>query len=43
MDSTLIPANASLSSLRSLKTGQGVREHLAEVRERNKVSEKPEN
>jgi len=42
VDSTLIPANASLSSLRSLPTGQGVREHLAEVRERNKVSEKPE-
>lgn len=42
VDSTLVPANASLSSLRCLKTGQGVREHLAEVRERNKVSEKPE-
>jgi transposase len=42
VDSTLIPANASLSSLRSIKTGEGVREHLAQVRERNKVSEKPE-
>jgi len=42
VDSTLIPANASLSSLRSLKTGEGVREHLAQLRERNKVSEKPE-
>ena len=42
VDSTLIPANASLSSLRCLKTGQGVREHLAEVRERNKVREEPE-
>jgi transposase len=42
VDSTLIPANASLSSLRSIKTGQGVREHLAQVRERNKVSERPQ-
>jgi len=42
VDSTLIPANASLSSLRCLKTGQGVRKHLAEVRERNRVSETPE-
>jgi len=42
VDSTLMPANASLSSLRSLKTGKGVREHLAEVRERNKTTERPE-
>jgi transposase len=42
VDSTLIPANASLSSLRSIKTGKGVREHLAEVRERNKTAERPE-
>lgn len=35
VDSSLIPANASLSSLRSLKTGKGVREHLREVRARN--------
>jgi len=42
LDSTLIPANASLSSLRSIKTGKGVREHLAEVRERNAVTQAPE-
>lgn len=42
VDSTLIPANASLSSLRSIKTGKGVREHLAQVRERNEVSERLE-
>lgn len=42
VDSTLIPANASLSSLRSIKTGKGVREHLREVRKHNKASEKPE-
>lgn len=42
VDSTLIAANASLSSLRSIKTGKGVREHLAQVRERNKVSQNPE-
>ena len=35
LDSSLIPANASLSSLRSVKTGRGVREHLRQVRERN--------
>jgi transposase len=29
LDSSLIPANASLSSLRSVKTGKGVREHPA--------------
>jgi len=42
VDSTLIPANASLSSLRSIKTGKGVQEHLREVRERNKTNETPE-
>lgn len=36
VDSSLIPANASLSSLRSLKTGKGVSEHLREVREKNR-------
>lgn len=34
VDSTLFPANASLSSLKSVKTGEGVREHLARLRER---------
>jgi transposase len=45
VDATLIPANASLSSLRSVKTGKGVREHLREVREHNRSNgtrEKPE-
>jgi transposase len=32
-DSTLIPANASLSSLRSVKTGITVKEHLKQLRE----------
>jgi transposase len=36
LDSSLIPANASLSSLRSVKTGKGVKEHLREVKERNR-------
>jgi transposase/vacuolar-type H+-ATPase subunit E/Vma4 len=35
VDSSLIPANASLSSLRSIKTGKAVREHLREVAEKN--------
>lgn len=39
LDSSLIPANASLSSLRSVKTGKGVREHLREVRQRNRQAQ----
>ncbi|MGV3617005.1 MAG: transposase [Fimbriimonas sp.] len=35
-DSTLLAANASLSSLKSVKTGEGVREHLARLREEGK-------
>ena len=35
LDGTLIPTNASLSSLRSITTGQSVGEHLAAVREHN--------
>ena len=38
VDSSLIPANASLSSLHSVKTGKGVREHLREVREKNQAT-----
>ncbi len=37
VDATLIAANASLSSLRSVTTGQGVREHLREVHARNRA------
>ena len=33
VDSTLLPANASLSSLKCVKTGVGVKEHLARLRE----------
>ena len=39
VDSSLIPANASLSSLKSVKTGKKVSEHLREVEEKNKVAE----
>lgn len=39
VDATLIPANASLSSLRSLTTSKGVREHLQEVAERNRLAD----
>jgi len=42
VDASLIPANASLSSLRSVKTGKGVREHLREVEEKNKAAESEE-
>lgn len=34
-DATLVPANASLDSLRSLATGQSVREYLRTVKEHN--------
>lgn len=37
VDSSLIPANASLSSLRSVKTGKRVADHLREVAEKNKA------
>lgn len=37
VDASLLPANAALSSLRSLSTGKPVREHLREVRARNRV------
>lgn len=37
VDSSLIPANASLSSLRSVKTGKRVAEHLRDVAEKNKA------
>ena len=36
VDSSLIPANASLSSLRSLRTGKKVSEHLRDIEEHNK-------
>lgn len=36
VDGSLLPANASLSSLRSLKTGKSVQQHLTEVRARNR-------
>jgi transposase len=36
VDASLLPANAALSSLRSLATGKSVREHLQEVRARNR-------
>lgn len=42
VDSSLIPANASLSSLKSVKTGKKVAEHLKEVEENNKVAEESE-
>jgi transposase len=42
VDSSLIPANASLSSLKSVKTGKRVAEHLREVAEKNKVAEELE-
>jgi transposase len=42
VDSSLIPANASLSSLKSVKTGKKVAEHLREVEEKNKVAEESE-
>lgn len=35
VDSSLVAANASLSSLRSVRTGKSVREHLAQVRQAN--------
>jgi transposase len=38
VDATLIPANASLSSLRSITTGKSVREHLREVKEKNRLA-----
>ncbi len=38
VDATLIPANASLSSLRSVATGKGVREHLREVHAHNQAA-----
>jgi transposase len=38
-DSTLIPANASLSSLVSVKTGMSVSEHLKKLREEKKKPE----
>lgn len=36
VDSSLIPANASLSSLKSVKTGKKIAEHLREIEEHNK-------
>jgi transposase len=36
---SLLPANAALSSLRSLRTGQSVRQHLQEVWARNRARE----
>jgi transposase len=42
VDASLLPANAALSSLRSLTTGQSVREHLQEVRARNRAREEGE-
>ena len=36
VDGSLLPANAALSSLRSIQTGKSVREHLQEVRARNR-------
>lgn len=38
VDSTLLPANASLSSLKSLRTGKRVAEYFQEVRERNQTA-----
>lgn len=38
VDASLVPANASLSSLVSAKTGKSVREHLKEVAEKNKLA-----
>ncbi len=38
VDSTLLPANASLSSLKSLRTGKRVAEYFQEVRERNQAA-----
>ena len=38
VDASLIPANASLSSLRSLTTGKSVAEHLREVKEKNRLA-----
>jgi transposase len=35
VDASLVPANASLSSLRSVNTGRAVSEHLREVRQKN--------
>ena len=37
VDASLLPANAALSSLRSLTTGKSVRQHLQEVRARNQA------
>ncbi len=37
VDASLLPANAALSSLVSLSTGKSVREHLQEVRARNRA------
>ena len=37
VDASLLPANASLSSLRSLTTGKSLREHSKEVWERNRA------
>jgi transposase len=45
VDASLLPANASLSSLRSLTTGKSLRAHSKEVWERNRAlpeGEKPE-
>jgi len=42
VDASLLPANAALSSLRSLTTGKSVREHLQEVRARNREREEGE-
>jgi transposase len=38
VDASLIPANASLSSLRSVATGKSVREHLREVTEKHRLA-----
>lgn len=40
-DTSLVPANASLSSLRHADTGESVREHLRKVDESNKQSSEP--
>ena len=42
VEASLLPANAALSSLRSLTTGKSVRQHLQEVRERNLAREEGE-
>ncbi len=42
VDGSLLPANAALSSLRSMKTGKSVREHLQEVRTRNRERQEGE-